>query len=147
LDADHPANGVLFPCRNTLKADRIVGEVNNGGDLIEANLRGIDLNVSYKAVRASRGKAVRAEPVSALYEQHKVSHVGSFPVLEDQLCIFTSDYDRTKMKYSPDRLDALVWALHELAIEQSPGDNILEYWKQRDAEAAANKNALVQGHV
>ena len=121
----------LYGLRN---ADRIVGEVNNGGDLIENNLRSISSNVSYKAVRASRGKATRAEPVAALYEQGKVSHVGSFPLLEDQMCIFTSDYDRVKAKYSPDRLDALVWALHELGIEQSPGDNILEYWKQRDAK-------------
>ena len=115
-------------------ADRIIGEVNNGGDLIESNLRNISSNVSYKAVRASRGKATRAEPIAALYEQGKVSHVGCLPVLEDQCCIFTSDYDRVKMKYSPDRLDALVWALHELAIEASPGDNILEYWKQKKAQ-------------
>jgi phage terminase large subunit-like protein len=117
-----------------LGADRVIGEVNNGGDMVENTLRNIDMNVSYKAVRASKGKAIRAEPVAALYEQKRVSHVGAFPTLEDQMCIFTTDYDRTKMKYSPDRMDALVWAMTELAIEQSPGDNILEYWKQRDAE-------------
>jgi phage terminase large subunit-like protein len=120
-----------------LGADRVIGEVNNGGDMIESTLRNIDPNVAYKAVRASKGKAVRAEPVAAVYEQRRVSHVGAFPTLEDQLCIFTSDYDRTKMKYSPDRLDSLVWAMTELAIETSPGDNILEYWKQRDAEKMA----------
>lgn len=118
-------------------ADRIIGEVNNGGDLIESNLRTIDKNVSYKAVRASRGKAIRAEPVAALYEQGRVSHVGSFPMLEDQMCMFTSDYDRTKMKYSPDRLDALVWALTELALEENPGENILEYYRGKTEKAKA----------
>ena len=116
------------------KADRVIGEVNNGGDLIESNLRSIDRNVSYKGVRASRGKAIRAEPIAALYEQKKVHHVGAFPLLEDQMCMFTTDFDRTKMKYSPDRLDALVWAMHELAIEDSPGDNILEFYRKKDAE-------------
>ena len=115
---------------HAFKADRIIGEVNNGGDLIEANLRSVDLNVSYKSVRASRGKAIRAEPVAALYEQHKVSHVGSFPTLEDQQCLFTSDYDRTKMKYSPDRMDALVWALTELAVDVSPWQGYVEFVEQ-----------------
>ena len=120
-------------------ADRVIGEVNNGGDMIEHTLRNIDRNVSYKAVRASKGKAVRAEPVAALYEQRRVSHVGALPILEDQMCIFTSDYDRTKMKCSPDRMDALVWALTELAIEDSPGANILEYFAQEDAKIEATK--------
>jgi phage terminase large subunit-like protein len=66
------------------QADRIVGEVNNGGDLVEANLRTQDSNVSYKAVHASRGKAIRAEPVSAMYEQGRVHHVGMLAKLEDQ---------------------------------------------------------------
>lgn len=125
---------------HTLGADRIIGEVNNGGDMIENILRNIDRNVSYKGVHASKGKLVRAEPVAALYEQRRVSHVGAFPTLEDQMCIFTSDYDRTKMKYSPDRMDALVWALTELAVNTSPGANILEYWAQRDREAAAQSH-------
>ena len=119
-----------------LGASRIIGEVNNGGDMIEHTLRNIDMNVSYKAVRASKGKAIRAEPVAALYEQKRVHHVGAFPQLEDELCIFTSDYDRAKMKYSPDRLDAMVWALTELAIEVNPGDNLLEYYRQKDIEDA-----------
>lgn len=99
-------------------ADRIVGEVNNGGDLVETIIRHVEidgkkvgLNASYKAVHASRGKAIRAEPISALYEQNRVHHVGSFPVLEDQLC----DWDPAISTDSPDRLDALVWALTELA--------------------------------
>ena len=118
-------------------ADRIIGEVNNGGDMIEAVLRNVDKNCSYKAVHASRGKVTRAEPIAALYEQHRVHHIGSFPYLEDEMCIFTTDYDRVKMKYSPDRMDALVWALTELAVESSPGENILEYMAQKAAEAAA----------
>jgi phage terminase large subunit-like protein len=119
-----------------LKADRVIGEINNGGDMIENTLRNINRNVPYKGVHAAKGKAVRAEPVAALYEQRRVSHVGSFPVLEDQMCLFTSDYDRKKANYSPDRMDALVWAMTELAIGTSPGANILEYWDQIDAESA-----------
>lgn len=121
-------------------ADRVIGEANNGGDMIEHTIRSVDANVSYKSVHATRGKAIRAEPVAALYEQKRVHHVGSHPQLEDQMCMFTTDYDRTKMKYSPDRMDALVWALTELGIETTPGDNILEYYRQQDALAAA-KNA------
>lgn len=93
-------------------ADRIVAEVNNGGDMVESTLRTVDARVSYKAVHASRGKRVRAEPIAALYEQGRVHHVGAFPELEDQMANYTPDgYDG-----SPDRLDALVWALTELDL-------------------------------
>jgi phage terminase large subunit-like protein len=92
------------------KADRIIGEANNGGEMIETLLRMVDKTVSYKAVHASRGKITRAEPISALYEQGKCHHVGSFPVLEDQMC----DYDAKTMKYSPDHMDALVWGFTEI---------------------------------
>ncbi len=96
------------------KADLIVGEVNNGGDLVAANIRSVDPNVPFRAVRASRGKAVRAEPVASLYEQGRVHHVGSFPQLEDQMCEFIpGDAGR-----SPDRMDALVWAITELLIDR-----------------------------
>jgi phage terminase large subunit-like protein len=95
-----------------LEADRIIAEVNNGGELVENVIRTADPLVSYKSVHASRGKRVRAEPVSALYEQSRVHHVGSFPQLEDQMCAFTPDgYDG-----SPDRVDALVWGLTELML-------------------------------
>jgi predicted phage terminase large subunit-like protein len=90
-------------------ADRLVAEVNNGGDLVERVIRTIDRQVPYTAVRASRGKIVRAEPIAALYEQGKVHHVGEFKELEDQLTTFSPDG-----KKSPDRLDALVWALTDL---------------------------------
>ena len=98
-------------------ADRVIAEVNNGGALVEATLRTVDPSVSYRQVHASRGKVVRAEPVSALYEQRKVHHVGNFSELEDQLCAFTSDFNRSTAGYSPDRLDALVWAITELAVD------------------------------
>jgi phage terminase large subunit-like protein len=100
---------------NARRADRIVAEKNNGGEMVEMTLRSIDPNVSYSPVWASKGKVVRAEPISALYEQNRVHHVGPFPKLEDQMCTFTIDFDRKSMGYSPDRLDALVWALTELS--------------------------------
>ena len=92
-------------------ADRVVAEVNNGGDLVESVIRGIDSSVSYMAVRATRGKILRAEPISALYERGLVHHVGEFQHLEDEMCNYTGSIDDD----SPDRLDALVWALTELA--------------------------------
>jgi phage terminase large subunit-like protein len=98
--------------RDEWGADRIVAEANNGGDLVASVLRAVDRNVPLKLVRASRGKRARAEPVSALYEQGRVHHVGGFDRLEDQLCTWTSD-----AKESPDRLDALVWAATELALD------------------------------
>jgi predicted phage terminase large subunit-like protein len=100
------------------KADRIVAEVNNGGQMVEATLRAVDPRVSFKAVHASRGKVVRAEPIAALYEKREVHHVGSFATLEDQMCAFTTDFDRGRAGYSPDRVDGLVWALTELSGPQ-----------------------------
>ena len=88
--------------------------------MVEATIRMVDPNVSYAAVRAARGKVVRAEPVAALYEQGKVFHVGAFATLEDQMCGFTSDFDRSVAGFSPDRVDALVWALTELLVEPMP---------------------------
>ena len=96
------------------RADMIVGEINNGGDLVGANIRGVDPNIPFRTVRASRGKYLRAEPVSALYEQGRVHHVGFFPELEDQQCSWTPQSNQK----SPDRLDALVWAVTELLIDQ-----------------------------
>ena len=87
--------------------------------MVENTIRAVDSRVSFKAVHASRGKVVRAEPISALYEQRRVHHVGIFPTLEDQMCAFTSDFDRSRNGYSPDRVDALVWALTELSAPQN----------------------------
>jgi predicted phage terminase large subunit-like protein len=103
------------------RADRIIAEKNNGGDMVETVIRSVEKNISYSPVHASRGKLTRAEPISALYEQGKVSHVGSgLAILEDQMCAFTSDFDRSRSGYSPDRLDALVWALTELSGVRPP---------------------------
>jgi phage terminase large subunit-like protein len=91
------------------KADRIVAETNNGGDMVIMVLQQVDRNAPVTKVHATRGKRVRAEPISALYEQQRVHHVGAFPQLEDQMVMWTPESDN-----SPDRLDALVWALTEL---------------------------------
>ena len=97
------------------RADRLVAEVNQGGDLVERMIRLIDPLVPYRAVRATRGKFLRAEPVAALYEQGRVSHLRGLGKLEDQMCLMTAGGYRGKG--SPDRLDALVWALTDLMIE------------------------------
>jgi phage terminase large subunit-like protein len=93
----------------THKADRLIGEANNGGDLIEANIRTVDKDVAFKKVHASRGKATRAEPIASLYEQGRIHHVGYFAELEDQMCSWQPG------ETSPDRLDAMVWAITELS--------------------------------
>lgn len=95
-----------------LEADAIVAEVNMGGEMVRAVLHETDAGVPIREVRASRGKFVRAEPVAALYEQGKVKHVGSFPLLEDELCDFGPG--GLSNHRSPDRLDALVWAITSL---------------------------------
>ena len=95
-------------------ADRLVAEVNQGGAMVTEVLRGIDPLVPVKTVHATRGKAARAEPVAALYKQGRVRHVRGLDALEDEMCRMTArGYDGTG---SPDRVDALVWALHELLI-------------------------------
>jgi phage terminase large subunit-like protein len=100
------------------RADRIIGETNNGGEMIESVLRSIDPSISYKSVHASRGKAIRAEPISAMYEQNRVHHVGIFTQLEDQMTSFTQDSTRASTGSSFDRMDATVWALTELMLEK-----------------------------
>jgi phage terminase large subunit-like protein len=114
-------------------ADRIVAERNNGGDMVEATIRMVDQNVPVTTVWASRGKVTRAEPVSALYEQGRMHHVGTFPQLEDQMTNFTSDFNRHAAGYSPDRLDALVWAATELLVEQMKGWGMYEVMRRRAA--------------
>lgn len=92
------------------EGDRIVPEVNNGGDLVTHTIRTVRKNAPIRAVHASRGKRVRAEPIAALYEQGKVHHVGAFAELEDQMCTFLPEGNEE----SPDRVDALVWAITDL---------------------------------
>jgi phage terminase large subunit-like protein len=97
------------------EADRIVAEKNQGGEMVLSVLRSADRSVPVKLVHASRGKAVRAEPISALYEQGRIHHVGRFDELEDQMCTFSIDNVRgTNGNGSPDRVDALVWGLTEV---------------------------------
>lgn len=95
-------------------ADRIVAEKNQGGDMVENTIRTIDPNVPLRLVHASRGKLIRAEPISALYEQGRVHHVGMFAELEDQLCSYAPGVAK-----SPDRLDALVYSITELMVEST----------------------------
>jgi phage terminase large subunit-like protein len=95
------------------KADRIVAEVNQGGDMVRELLTQVDATVPIKTVHATRGKRARAEPVAAFYEQGRISHVGGFPALEDEMCSVIGD------GASPDRLDALVWAVTELMLRKT----------------------------
>jgi phage terminase large subunit-like protein len=97
-----------------LQADRIVAEKNQGGEMVASVIRSIDRSVPITLVHASRGKIIRAEPISALYEQNRVHHVGRFDRLEDQMCTFSVDNIRDSNTGSPDRVDALVWAFTNL---------------------------------
>lgn len=102
---------------NRCEADAIVCEVNNGQDLVVSNIRNIDRNVPIKKVNASRGKVIRAEPIAALYEQGRVHHVGTLPQLEEQMTTWDAGDPRAK---SPDRVDALVWAITDLTGSRGP---------------------------
>jgi phage terminase large subunit-like protein len=100
------------------KADRIVAEINNGGDLVETVIHQIDRNVAYKEEWASRGKVTRAEPVQAMYEQGRIHHVGSLPKLEDEMCTWVP-----KEGKSPNRIDALVWLVSYLTgLDEGAGE-------------------------
>jgi phage terminase large subunit-like protein len=98
---------------NTRKADRIVAEVNQGGDMVKTVLLQVDPNLPLRTVHATRGKHARAEPVAALYEQGRISHIGVFRELEDEMCSVIGEGE------SPDRLDALVWAVTELMLRKN----------------------------
>jgi phage terminase large subunit-like protein len=117
-------------------ADRIVAEVNNGGAMVEHTLRSVDPAIPFTAVHASRGKLARAEPISAMYEQGRVHHVGVFGPLEDQM----TSYDGSRTGGSPDRLDAAVWGLTELMLGHPVGgyireDSLLSQPQEGDARA------------
>jgi phage terminase large subunit-like protein len=106
------------------KADRVIGEANNGGEMVAHTVRTVDSGVPFTTVRAARGKAARAEPIAALYEQGRVHHVGAFPALEDQMCGWApGDAD------SPDRVDALVWALSALLLDDGGGEVVIRRGK------------------
>ncbi len=95
-------------------ADKIIAEKNQGGLMVESTLKAVDRSVPVELVTATRGKVVRAEPISALYEQGRVHHCGRFDILEDQMCLFSIDYVRNASNGSPDRVDALVWGLTKI---------------------------------
>jgi phage terminase large subunit-like protein len=125
------------------QADRIVAEQNFGGDMVRATIHSVDRHVSVQLVSASRGKAVRAEPVSALYGKEesgvwvdgRIRHVGAFPELEDQMLNFSSaGYMGDR---SPDRVDALVWAITELMLNKMNSYGIFELYRQMAEEQAA----------
>jgi len=101
------------------RADAVITEVNQGGDMVVATLRTVDPTLPVRAVRATRGKRLRAEPIAALYEQGRVRHAGAFPALEDQMAGFTG----APGDASPDRLDALVWALTDLSEDHRPAES------------------------
>jgi len=96
-------------------ADAVIGEVNNGGDMIETIIRSVDSDVNYKSVHASKGKYTRAEPIAGLYEQGKVYHVGELIELEEQMTTWNAQIGEK----SPDRIDAMVWAVSELMLNKS----------------------------
>jgi predicted phage terminase large subunit-like protein len=109
-------------------ADRVVAEANQGGAMVEETIRTVDKNVSLKLVHASKGKITRAEPVSALFEQNRAHLVGGFDVLEDQLCTYEAGSSD-----SPDRLDAMTWAMSEL----SGGKSLPIFTREASAAFAA----------
>ena len=98
------------------QADRVVAEANQGGAMVESVLRAAEIALPLRLVHASRGKVARAEPVAALYEAGRVRHAGTFPALEDELCGLLSGGAYQGPGRSPDRADALVWAMHELCL-------------------------------
>jgi phage terminase large subunit-like protein len=100
-----------------LEADRLVAETNQGGELVTTLIREIDADVPVRKVYASRGKFTRAEPVAALYAQGRISHVGTLPELEDEMCDFGAG--GLSGGRSPDRMDALVWALTDLMLTKT----------------------------
>ncbi|MCT8160114.1 DNA-packaging protein [Pseudoruegeria sp. SHC-113] len=106
--------GVVAEMAEAYGAERVVAEVNQGGDMVESVLRQVAPNIPYRGVRASRGKAARAEPVAALYEQGRVHHAAGLDTLEAQMLQMT--LKGFEGRGSPDRVDALVWALHDLVL-------------------------------
>lgn len=130
------------------EADRIVAEKNQGGEMVRLTIEAVDSSVPIKLVNASRGKRTRAEPISALYEgqegwrdnpslnQPKVFHVGSFPELEDEMCLWTPEFD------SPDRMDALVWALTDLMLGAGSGQYRSSVARGRIGTSATERRGL-----
>jgi phage terminase large subunit-like protein len=111
------------------EADYVIGEINNGGEMVEYVIATADPRIPFKPVRASRGKQTRAQPVSALYGDGKVrpsriKHLGAFTELEDQMCSWVPGEED-----SPDNMDALVWGITELFLAEDDNDQLVEYWE------------------
>jgi len=106
---------------DAIEGDKIIAEVNNGGDLVEKVIRTVRANIAFEAVRASRGKVTRAEPIAALYEQGKIHHVGGFKALEDEQCNFVPG----ALGKSPNRVDALVWGFSYLMLRPKREGRVL----------------------
>jgi phage terminase large subunit-like protein len=109
-------------------ANRVVAEINNGGDMVVEVLRQSEPNLPVRTVTATRGKFLRAEPVAAAYERGIVHHLGAFGKLEDQLCALTPDFDARASGFSPDRADALVWAIADLIGPDCAGKGMMEFY-------------------
>lgn len=120
-------------------ADRVVAEVNNGGDMVGETIHAVRIGIPYSKVTATRGKQMRAEPISALYEQGRCHHVESFVALEDQMTSWTPDAD-----WSPDRLDALVWGLTDLGLVGAQGAAFMAFMRG-DIEKRAATPAVAPG--
>lgn len=145
------ASTAVLAC-DLFTADRIIGEANQGGNMVGHTiasaakflkrqtppLRASD-HVAITLVHATRGKVTRAEPVSALYEQKLISHVGGMATLEDQMCLFTSDFDRKAMGFSPDRVDSVVWGFTHLFLEANDTGVMEFYQLQVMAKTAAER--------
>ena len=116
------------------KADRVIAETNFGGAMVGAVIGAADPDIPFKEVHASRGKAIRAEPVSTLFDRGRVKLVGTFPELEEQLLQFSSS--GFKGDKSPDRADAMVWLVTDLIIDLAPGVGLLEWYKRGAAKLA-----------
>jgi len=119
-------------------ANRVVAEINNGGEMVTEVLRQAEPHLPVRTVTATRGKFLRAEPVAAAYERGLVFHAGVFPKLEDQLCALTPDFDR-RSGPSPDRADALVWAVADLLGLDRPSSCMMDYSPPSDTKSAAGQ--------
>jgi predicted phage terminase large subunit-like protein len=126
---------------DTFQADAIVCEVNQGGDMVEAMIKAEARGRTIRVIKvtATRAKHVRAEPIAALYEQGKIRHTAAFPELEDQMCAFTVSFDRKEKGYSPDRVDALVWAFSELFPSMTRKPQVAAFIPQPAASLGAGR--------
>ena len=134
-DAPHAWGRAAVRAYHDFHADRIIAEENFGGEMVRFVIRAADPHAPVQVISASRGKVLRAEPVSALYEQGLIHHVGRLAVLEDQLCAFTTQGYRGEG--SPDHADALVFAVTELMLKD--GAAIIEFYRRQAAEKKAQR--------